>query len=881
MSDKQEEEGWFYVDHNREKQGPFSVEEFKALADEKIILANTLIWKEGYSAWVPASELAGLIPSHTSESAPPALPPKIAEVTPPTSVNPPPKELTEDAKGGPVPDEELKPRKGPFLFPRVMIAFLGSLVLAVGAALGCLLAEFPPLIGGLVFIPFFAFFLFAAFVAYRKERYQLTESTILCHQGGLVSDQLTEVEIRNITHVAMKLPWLRHKFYGIGTISIESAGTSQPVRLHSIPDPEGVYERIRERMKRNGYQLGQKKLLHEESPAILGILTDSIRLGFGTLVALAFGWSTVAGLYQEMEELGLGWIAPFALALVSLAAITYLTIHFLDMRSRTYRVFDDVVVYEEGFLTRRNTFIPYENIADAATKRTFWDQLLNLYDVLVSCQGSSTEIKFRRLRNGIHLSDTIDQLVMAANQKPSPAAQATANEQVGTTQIPTRKEPDLVPPGEAWVADLKMNPARVFIPLLVLIPVFPIWIIVTIGAAIRLMATNYAVRPGTIRHSYRFLTTNDREFAYDKITGLVVKQNLWDRMLGTFTLRFWSIGSGESLELAHISRSLVDLDAVLRQIGIPTATDNVHEVPAQFAAWTWIRAHCYLLVFSLLSVVAIIVLAIQSGENLVYIGAGLVPLFWIVGFIYARILYSKQRLSFQDHHIEAEQGVIVKKRYFTRYRNVKKNLATQYPGGKQGSLQIFVAGEQAIRQQGKVQVAGQSQQVLIPCSFTLRFLPEIFTQGRLLDDILSGRVDVGPSTSVAEPLPLVTETRRGLGNSVFSLVLGSIILLPLVVLLPITLPLRILAVRKWRYRVEAGRIVNRWGLFFHKQASIVLDRVDSLEQRQGPLNKVFKNGTVSIMTAGSSNPDLVMQAAKDHQSLYQEVRRLSQKGSSL
>ena len=339
-------------------------------------------------------------------------------------------------------------------------------------------------------------------------------------------------------------------------------------------------------MQRNGYQLEQKELLHEEKPAVIGILSDSVRIGLGTLGILLFGSATLAGFYETVSEAGFEWIVPIAVAIFAATALAFLIVYFLDMRRRTYRVFDDVVIYEEGFLTRKEAFIPYENIADAATKRTFWDQLLNLYDVVISCQGSSSEIKFRRLTHGIQLSNSIDELVMAANQKPSPAEQLAAKEQNSASQISSRKEPDFVPPGEAWVADLKMSPARVFLPLLILIPVFPLWIVAMIGAGIRIFATNYAVRPGSIRHSYRFLTTNDREFAYDKITGLVVKQNLWDRMLGTFTLRFWSIGAGQSLELAHLSRSLVDLDSILSQIGIPDSTENSHEVPAEFGVWS-------------------------------------------------------------------------------------------------------------------------------------------------------------------------------------------------------------------------------------------------------------------------------------------------------
>ena len=76
-----------------------------------------------------------------------------------------------------------------------------------------------------------------------------------------------------------------------------------------------------------------------------------------------------------------------------------------------------MVVYEEGFLTRDNAFIPFENIADSNTRRTFVDQLLGLYDVHVSCQGSGQEIRFRRLARGAQLSGAIDQLIAAAQPR--------------------------------------------------------------------------------------------------------------------------------------------------------------------------------------------------------------------------------------------------------------------------------------------------------------------------------------------------------------------------------------------------------------------------------------------------------------------------------
>ena len=149
-------------------------------------------------------------------------------------------------------------------------------------------------------------------------------------------------------------------------------------------------------------------------------------MGFvSMLVIFTFGVPTVWSLAEELDSAaGKSFVWSLA-ALGVFTLLAYLVLHFLDLSRRTYRVYNDVVVYEEGFLTRENAFIPYENIADAATKRSPFDQILNLYDVLVSCQGSSAEIKFRRLRRGMELSNAIDHLVVQARQKPA-AATASA-----------------------------------------------------------------------------------------------------------------------------------------------------------------------------------------------------------------------------------------------------------------------------------------------------------------------------------------------------------------------------------------------------------------------------------------------------------------------
>ncbi|MES2997205.1 MAG: PH domain-containing protein [Verrucomicrobiota bacterium] len=771
----------------------------------------------------------------------------------------------------------LKPRKGSFVFPRVVSGLLAFGV--IGAMTAGLLLSFEkaPWPGLAVFVAGAVLSVIGSLVAYRKENYELHESRVICHRGGLVSDETTELEIRNITHVKLKLPWLRHKFYGVGDVIVETAGNSRPVIMRVIREPEAFYAGLRERMKRNGYDLTQQQLLHEEQPALIGILGQCLGYVGFALGALTFSSALFTGT-SEFADAGEATdpavVAFAALGLAGVAGIALVAgaIRFFDFRRRTYRVFNDVVVYEEGFLTRHNAFIPYENIADANTKCTFFDRIFGLYDVEVSCQGSGKEIKFRRLLHGVALSAAIDQLVVFARAKQPPTSRPTAGATVHTSQIrPRGGGPPAIPVGECMVADLRMHAGRTLVPLLLLLPLVPIWIAAMIRAGIRLISTRYSVRPGSVRHAYRFLTLSDREFAYDKITGVVIKQNFWDRMFGTMTLKFWSIGAGQPLEFTHVHGSLFDLTALLRQAGIPAASTEPYAAETCFGMFTWLGAHLKSLALLLLFATGIVIAAIQVDRAFYYLLAA--PLVTVLGcYLYAKLYYARQQLWFHGHHVEAEQGIIARRRYYARYSNIKRTTVTRYPGGKEGKLEIFVAGEETGQSnaQNKKQLA-----IHKPYSFATGFLPQVCDQGLLLDDILCGRIEPSPQAVAAEPLEVLLKAPRAVGNAVVKLVLLSILLPPLIVLLPLTLPLTVMRVKRWRYRITAAQIVLSRGILYRSETSVLLDRVDSLQQSQGPLNKIFSNGNVTIMTAGSSKPEVTLVDSPAYLELYRIIREHS------
>jgi len=354
-----------------------------------------------------------------------------------------------------------------------------------------------------------------------------------------------------------------------------------------------------------------------------------------------------------------------------------------------------------------------------------------------------------------------------------------------------------------------------------------------------------------------------------------VKQNMWDRMFNTLTIKFWSIGSGQPIEFTHVGVDQFDVTALMRQAGIPTPSAEPFEVRASCGLFTWLRAQFKFLPVFFLAVGAAAYGGFEVDPVLYYLIA--LPVGLLIGsFIFSAVRASRQKLRFHDHHVEAETGIIAKRFYLARYSNIKRTTATRYPGGERGDLQIIVAGEEEYQHTGATKQQQKLQKIMKPCSFTTRYLPKVRETAALLDDILCGRVDPVPDAVPAEPFDILTESPRSVANAVTRLLLFSILLVVPIVLLPITLPFTIIRVKRWRYRVDAARILTNKGILYRSESSILLDRVDSLQQSQGPLNKMFKNGNVTIMTAGSSKPDFKIIDAPAYLELYRIIRERSE-----
>jgi len=196
-----------------------------------------------------------------------------------------------------------------------------------------------------------------------------------------------------------------------------------------------------------------------------------------------------------------------------------------------------------------------------------------------------------------------------------------------------------------------------------------------------------------------------------------------------------------------------------------------------------------------------------------------------------------------------QKGLIINKTHVVKFANIKGTTLTKYPLRKTGTLQINVAGEH-------LQQSGNNQ---IPVSNTvsLRYIDNIYRISDTFEEFLFLRkIPKDKPTVKAKPM---------IQNSLVPALL-FIISIPFI-------PLIVWKVKRTSYELQHHRLIKQWGIVYRSQQSILYKQIDTIGIDEGALNKIFKNGNISISTAGSSTTELTVANIPKHKPFYQEIKR--------
>lgn len=802
---------------------------------------------------------------------------------------------------------EFKPDRTSFVTYPYIIRFIYSLIFFA------ILAVWIPILYLLpVFILLKIYSYISINIRFKKERYIFHANRFIRHSGSIFSDSETELIVKNITHLTMHLPWLQHKLFATGNISVQAAGSAfAEIYLNSIEDPEEFYGYIQKIMQHNGFKLSKNRLVQKEKPHTLGVLFETFKNSLWVLVFVVY---IFVGL-GEIKLFSIPFIFPIITFTIILALI-WLILDFLNLKNRVYSIYNDTITYSEGFLSKNYAIVPVENLADASLTQTVIDRLFGLYDIKLSCQGLGKEILFKNLVNGKLVEKNIDDLISKTSSLISAEKAEIIKKQAYKTQP--------LPKDTRFTSTFRMDASRTFLPFVILFAInfllaivslflyqinqtaglimsgitapigwiVTIWFFMMIGSTIKYFATKYYIKKDSMEEQYHFLSKKHVEFTNDKIMSVIFKESFIDRWFNTCSIVFWSIGSGADITFTNIKKSSGLYSLILEKFGIKKQ-EVLFNMDSRFSAVEMLKATFFITLFAFILVPAS---AIGTLYNPLFLIPILVIIFLYSTFIiYNGIFYRRSKMVFYKDYVYFQHGIFFKEFYYVLYDNIKDITTLKYPFSSLGSVTFNVAGV------GLVKKGNDERQV--PHHFKINFIPDIDTKDELIDIIFDKR----PSSSQIQdmqhnihsysPKPMLV-SKPDLANSLVSLLIASVIIFPLIIILPITtlripfaavppqfiiFPLiiilsviitwTVLAVRMRSYMIQPYRVLSKSGILYKKQISIVFSKIDHINQYQGFFNKTFKNGSIYVNTTGSSEAELIISNIKDFKYFYELLKK--------
>jgi membrane protein YdbS with pleckstrin-like domain len=807
----------------------------------------------------------------------------------------------------------IKPNQAAFVkwgFAKGFIALL--VVFAVAYALAGALLPYSVLVFPAAFIALSALLYYSLTIRYRKEAYFIQPGRIIVKAGGIVHDRETELVIRNVTHVKLVRPWLEYRLFGTGRIIIELAGSAiAEAVVKSVDDPEGFYSRVMEIMKENGFGLNKKELVQKEKPSMVGVFFQTLGLVFIAAFFLLFsgaGWVVV--LLVEWNPL----FGAAAVLTAGLLLLVFLGIRFMDLLMRQYFIYDDTIVYSEGFLTKVDAFIPIENLADSEVTQTLVDKIFGLYHVKVSCQGAAHEIFFYNIRKGPLMEKNIDALINQTSSLVGTGKKEASKEVKETKLAPGKTLPMNVE--KEFSADYKMDMVRSFAPIglgaavlfmagIVLSFFSPAFIFMAflvlffafIGAvatAIRVSCTDYSIKGQGMKEKFDFLNRLEVEFSNDKITGVIFRKNFIDEWFNTFSINFWSIGAARDINFSNINEQAGLREKVLAKFGITGKEAPIYTQESRFGYIELVKAHIGFAV--VLVAVLAGMLAYAPAVPVLYLVLGVVLAGLALYMVYLPFLFRTSKICFYKHYVHFQFGIFFKSHYYALYDNVKDITTVRYPFSSLGLISFNVAGEAVVGQQQAR--GGQNRGALVSHHFVMHFVPRIQEKDELIDLVFYKRPPAEELAKIEANLQAYTAKNLAFSkpmaaNSLFwpGILLGiaSVVLIGLAAPGPLEAIAVVVAgvlfldvfilgwifwsVKVTSYAIQPYRVLAKSGILYKRQTSIVFTKIDHLKSFEGLTNKIFRNGSIVVHTTGSSRPEIVIYNIPNYRKFYSTLEK--------
>lgn len=761
-------------------------------------------------------------------------------------------------------------------------------------------------------------------IAYGKELYRFEKDEIIFTFGGLFNESERELKIKNITKLRLVMPWFEHMIFKTGYICIQTAGTSSAeIPLRCINNPEKVFDMIQQIMAEQGFSMKKDTIIQQEMPSKIGSLIEAGLYSAitGSIFSVLIVTAILSGLTGN-PFLGFLIAVPFVFVVVGVP----FAIHYLNYYKRTYILYSSMIRYKQGFLTKGEMIIPHENITNTNITQKFYEKLLGIYDVTVSCKGASNEVIFRNMPNAelfkANLEESLgclrkfQEIVEKVSEEEvsmQPSNQAeTLIEQQETSKPKTssiKKSKAIINKIVHSADDYQTttNP-NLFVSFLktfsgITIGLFAIVSLVliaslldttgeftlaeaaggvvviivivgfiTISGVIRhirnLLFTKYVVTNTEIQKNYSFFSSSSNSYRISNVTCVSIRRSFIDRIFNTCTIYFSSAGSSEKITFDTVKASSINIDKILAKTGVDVNEQLLQTLKPRFSIFDFVYKGFILHIFSIMFFMGFLIASVFVNP-LILILAMLTVVSKVLSFIFEKLSYSRAEIQFFEHFVHMKKGFAIRYSYYFLYDHIKDVSAQKYPVTNKGTINFNLVGDVILPTEADSE---NNQQMSAIASYCMEYLDNALGTLDIIDKVyLDENVSANAdriSEIQSESPKIVHKQTPSTVQGLVNLTISTIILFPFIPTLIFTLPIAYFVIKQRRYILEEDRIVYESGIIYKSRFSIRYDKVDHIDKNQGFTDKFFSTGSVHIYTVGSSCVELSITNIANHNNFY-------------
>ena len=655
--------------------------------------------------------------------------------------------------------------------------------------------------------------------------------------------------------------------------------SSSKINLKNINSTMDIYENIQGRMRKNGFHLLKDKLVQSTKPHWLWIIWEVFWKVLGNffiffIVIVNWSWELFESRWDLSTESGISWIVFIIIWIIFLLFIILIFVFsYLDLKRRKYDIYTDSIFYTEWFLTKHFSFLPMESVSDTENTQSFFSKVFGLHDVVVSSEWSNNSVSFKNMLDWEQMMKNIKYLkdnIIMWEKDILKWENKTVNSLIGfKDKIEKPLDYD-----KNFKVEYKMNMLKAILVTLPLLFIPPAFIVVLIGQFIKVKFTTFLVEESSIEKKFEFFSKKYNSFSVEKITGIVIRESLLDKLLWTCSISFWSIGASSSIKFSDIKKT-PDLEKnLLAKIWIKIEEDR-KQLKIDFSFMNYLKASLgFSIFFGILFIVAIVNSLFVSELNILFVLLWLLPfiLLFALVYLYKVFYYNKSRYiqNISDNFLESISWIFFITKYYVLYRNIKWIKSIKYPLTNTWTFIFNVAWEQIASTKWQKWFSILSNNVKIP------YLSNIFDAHTYYDNILNeSKIDQN----------LIASAKQDIWNSIFLFVIIAIILALVwlqidillfewvLILFSIIIWLIVWGIKVKYYNFEKDRVMFGSWIIYKRRHSILYQKFNFIEKNQWFINKIFKNWMIKIYTLWSWQVEMLIKDIHNFKDIYKLLKK--------